>query len=727
MSTSPYLSSLRTAVATALLAALAVGGIDAVVALGRAEETLGAGVGLRFALGAVSYTLLVALALAVVEGVIGGAIRRTLSPGARPRAAFAAARADAARDADAAGGVIAGYLCAVLFAAALALFHLTVASGMARKLNGALSTALVAVGLVPPVVLCWFPFFRAGRLVARALPRVGGATRLWASLALGVLAVAVAAAVVLRTIDWRVIDFGPYVAFAGLLVLQAALAALLYGTRRGAALRGRLPGRALLAAGVAVAVCGVGWTLLRFEADPRLPDLAVRHGAGVKSALRLVRAVRAGRSGLALAATGGGGQAEVDELATATPAAPGATSPAASPSPGPASLPAGPRAAGAFDGNVIIVTIDAVRADRLGINKYRRAITPNIDRLVREGVFFQHAYSQAPNTPRSFPSFVTSRPPSGVRWQKAFGNFSPLAAGNPSWFEDAAAAGLRTIGIFSHFYFTPERGLNRGFAEWDDAGALSLADSNTDIAAPRIIPRVITRLEQAAAKKERFLLWTYLFEPHSRYMTHPEFPVKSTGLPGLEEKYDYEIAFADLWLGKLLAALDRTGLSQNTMVVLFADHGEGFGEHRHYFHGQSLYDEMLHVPLVFHAPGLAPRVVAEPVALMDVGPTVLDLLGVTPRPVFEGRSLKPALKGEALPPRPVPAELLPAPSWNHHARALIDGQWKVIYKISDGLWELYDLQADPHEKRNLFFTEKERAASMKRALLQGMELPPAAR
>ncbi|HEY3356643.1 MAG TPA: sulfatase [Polyangia bacterium] len=735
MPTCPYVSSLRAAVVTGLAAALVVGGLDAAVALSRVEESLGGGVAARFVLGTLSYLALAALVLAAIQGLIGGALRSTLPLGDRTRAAFAAARADAATDTAAAGGVLAGYAAAVLYAAALALFHLAVAGGMSRKLNAALSTAIVALGLVPLFVLAWFPLFRAGRVAARVLPRAGGLSRLIAALGLGVVAVLAAAALVLRTIDWRVIDFGPYLAFGGLFVLQALLAALLYGTARGAALRGRLPGRALLAGALLLAALGIGWTLVRFEADPRLPDVALRQGSGVKSMLRFTRAVRQGRGGLSLAAGGhGGGAAEADDFAPSGPAGVKATGPSgATPAPaptgpaGPASQPQVVRTAGAFDGNVIVVTIDAIRADRLGINKYRRPITPNIDRLVKDGVYFQRAYSQAPNTPRSFPSFVTSTPPSEVKWQRAFANFSPIAAGNASWFADAAAAGLRTIGIFSHFYFTPERGLSRGFAEWDNAGALSLADSNTDIASPRIIPRVINRLEQAAAKKERFVLWTYLFEPHSRYVTHPEFPVKSTGLPGLEEKYDYEIAFADRWLGKLLDALERTGLAKNTMVVLFADHGEGFGEHRHYFHGQSLYDEMVHVPLVFRVPGVAPRVVEDPVALMDVGPTVLDLLGVKPRPEFHGRSLAPALQGAALPPRPVPLELLPAPSWDHSARALIDGQWKLIYKISDRVFELYDLRADPREKRNLFFTEKARAEAMKRALLATLKQPPAGR
>ena len=138
---------------------------------------------------------------------------------------------------------------------------------------------------------------------------------------------------------------------------------------------------------------------------------------------------------------------------------------------------------------------------------------------------------------------------------------------------------------------------------------------------------MIDRLRQAAAHKERFALWTHLFEPHSSYVPHKEFPTSLSGVPGLMEKYDYEIAFVDLWLKKLFASLDELGLSKNTTVVILADHGEAWGEHKTYFHGQDLFDEQLRVPLIIAVPGQTPRVVTDDVALVDVAPTLLDLVG----------------------------------------------------------------------------------------------------
>src|SRR5207248_2487502 len=169
-----------------------------------------------------------------------------------------------------------------------------------------------------------------------------------------------------------------------------------------------------------------------------------------------------------------------------------------------------------------------------------------------------------------------------------------------TFFEALKTAGLRTVGVFSHFYMKPENGIARGFDAWDDEGALTLHDSNTDVAAPRITPRVVAQLDGLAKSGQRFALWTHFFEPHSRYMEHEEFPAKSGGLHGLEEKYDGEVQFVDRHLGQVLDALEKAGLAATTAVVVFADHGEAFGEHRFggermYFHGQTLYDELLRV------------------------------------------------------------------------------------------------------------------------------------
>ncbi len=170
------------------------------------------------------------------------------------------------------------------------------------------------------------------------------------------------------------------------------------------------------------------------------------------------------------------------------------------------------------------------------------------------------------------------------------------------------------------------------------------------------------------------------------------------------EKYDYEIAFCDMWVKKLIDAVDELGLADNTAIVVIADHGEAWGEHKVYFHGQDLFDEQLRVPLIIVVPGQSPQVVDDPVALVDVAPTLLDLVGAPIPANMRGRSLLPRIaagKAAAAAPRPIFAELLPATAWPHHATMMVDGNHKLIHRISDRRWELYDLASDPGEKKNL--------------------------
>jgi arylsulfatase A-like enzyme len=182
------------------------------------------------------------------------------------------------------------------------------------------------------------------------------------------------------------------------------------------------------------------------------------------------------------------------------------------------------------------------------------------------------------------------------------------------------------------------------------------------------------------------------------------------------EKYDYEIAFVDMWVKKLVDAVAELGLADNTAIVIHADHGEAWGEHKVYFHGQDLFDEQLRVPLIIVVPGQKPQVIDDPVMLVDVAPTVLDLVGAPIPANMRGRSLLPRITGgKAAAARPLFGELLPATAWPHHATMMIDGNHKLIHRISDRRWELYDLGSDPGEKKNLA------DAAGSAALLEGLK------
>jgi arylsulfatase A-like enzyme len=248
----------------------------------------------------------------------------------------------------------------------------------------------------------------------------------------------------------------------------------------------------------------------------------------------------------------------------------------------------------------------------------------------------------------------------------------------------------------------------QGSDVWDNTGAETIGGSNHDNAGPRIVAKTKTSLADLATKKTKFAMIVHLFEPHSTYMTHAGYPVTEKGTEALKQKYDYEIAVEDKLSGELLDHLDTTGRAANTTVILRSDHGDAYGVHtfggqRQMFHGMTLYDEVLHVPLLVRVPGAKPREAPEVVQLIDLAPTIAALFGVTAPASWQGRSLVPALEGQSLTPMPSFAEMPPSKSWPHDARSMVsaDGQYHVFHRISDSRWEVYDLIQDPEERSDL--------------------------
>jgi arylsulfatase A-like enzyme len=569
---------------------------------------------------------------------------------------------------------------------------------------------------------------RPVRAAARLLPRPYRMGRTGLVALVSATAGVLAGLGALSRADWRVLDLGPLEAAALAVVLGVAHGFFWYGTARGRDWQTLLPVGFIR---WAVSVGMLAMLALAAHTPDQSPTFqAIEDGSlGLRFGLKIARALT-DHDGDGYSALFGGGDCD-DHRADVYPGAediPGdgidqdceggdaavVPEPVAAAEPAPAPAPPATPQEKAFRGNILIISIDALRADRLGVAGYKgpggSSLTPNLDALARRGAYFRRVWSQAPNTPRSFPALITSRYPSEIAWHQRSLNYSPILASNHTFFESLAHGGWKTIGIFSHFYFSPDRGLGKAFAEWSNEGAGTIAESNLDIAAPRIVPRVVARLDRAAAQHERFALWTHLFEPHASYMEHPEFPTSGrSGVAGLEEKYDAEIAFVDLWIGKILAELQRTGLDRTTTVVVHADHGEAWGEHKRFFHGQDLTEEQLRVPLIIAIPGQEPQVVDDDVALVDVGPTLLDVCGLPIPPTFHGRSLLPRLEGKPLPPRPVFAEMLPATAWPRHEVMMVDRGRKLTHRITDRRYDLYDLRADPQQQHNLADDPRQRA------------------
>jgi arylsulfatase A-like enzyme len=634
---------------------------------------------------------------------------------------WGALREDEDLDARTCGLLLGGVAASAVLAVGAGLGYAGFVSSMnSHTLATIASSGLAMVFVVPAALVLLATWKLAARLARRVLPRPQrlGRTGL---VALGLAAAGLISFVAaLSRADWRVLDLGPFGTAAIALVLGLAHGLFWHGSALGKRLLMKSPTRIIRPAiALVVVVLLVAGSRIR-ETSPTYAAIG-EGGLGLKFALKLARRVT-DRDGDGYSALFGGGDCD-DSRADVYPGAediPGdgidqdceggdaplvAEASADQDETPAAAMKPGPVKSGKFGGNILIIAIDATRADRLGVAGYGRppghSLTPNLDGLARRGAYFRRVWSQAPNTPRSFPSFVTSRYPSEIAWQKRSFNYSPLLPSNRTIFEPMASAGMRPIGIFSHFYFTPDRGISKGFVEWSDDGAKTIADSNKDIAAPRIVPRVIERLKKAAKTGERFVLWTHLFEPHSSYMSHAEFPTTLSGVQGLEEKYDYEIAYDDLWIGKILKVLDETKLAENTAVVVFGDHGEAWGEHKIYFHGQNLTEEQLRIPLIVTVPGHAPVISDDEVGLIDVGPTLLDLIGVTPPSNLHGRSLLPVLEGGALPPRPIFAELLPSTATPDHEVVMVDRGRKLVHKVSERRFELFELGSDPKQMKNL--------------------------
>jgi choline-sulfatase len=287
--------------------------------------------------------------------------------------------------------------------------------------------------------------------------------------------------------------------------------------------------------------------------------------------------------------------------------------------------------------------------------------------------------------------------------------YSRVDDANELLFEQLRAAGLRTIGVASHFYFNEERNITQGFDQFDNAGALDVKGSNKDIASPRTLPRVEAQLTELGKSGQRFAMFVHLFEPHSSFVAHEGDPeVTEGGTAKWSRLYDYEMKFVDAYVGKILDALAAQGLADDTVVVLMSDHGEAFGEHsfagQSMFHGTNLYDPQIRVPLAFRVPGRAPRAIDDVTELLDLAPTVAALVGAPPAASWMGRSLVPAIEGGALPPKPAFAELLPYPGWEHDIKLAVsaDGGWKLHHIVSQRRRELYRLSDDPVEKKNLW-------------------------
>jgi hypothetical protein len=322
--------------------------------------------------------------------------------------------------------------------------------------------------------------------------------------------------------------------------------------------------------------------------------------------------------------------------------------------------------------SIVLISIDALRADHLGAYGYGRKTSPNLDAFAATATRFDAAYTSCPSTRCAFPSLLTGRFYSTLKPSRVV----------PTLAKSLRDAGWQTAAITCCARFGLATNELAGFTLVDgtaDSIRMSRAgQSNADI----VIDTALEWLQGRDTQKPYFL-WIHLYEPHFPYSapSGPNFGGRDI------DRYDTEIAYADEQLARLFARIDPSAV-----VAVTADHGDEFGEHGIRFHARSLYNQVIRVPLIVRAPGAKAGVVDTPVSIVDVMPTLLDLAGVTGPAGLNGVSLAPAIHGEPAQPRPILVELLPDAQIKRDMAAVISAPWKAIWDREANAWSLYNLR-----------------------------------
>jgi arylsulfatase A-like enzyme len=407
--------------------------------------------------------------------------------------------------------------------------------------------------------------------------------------------------------------------------------------------------------------------------------------------------------------------------------------------------------------NVLLITIDALRADHLGAYGYPRPTSPNIDRLARESVRFDRAVSQWPLTSPSFAALMSGT------YAHTNGLMRTTAQRMPDrplmLAELFQAGGYSTRAAVGNVNLARVFNFDQGFDTYRELWR------EEDQQQTRAMTRNGLELLGDASQSRPFFVWLHFFDPHARYLPPKPFDgmfVKDSHFDpswrvplyserrrnvggiaanvnlGTEDRvayyvaqYDAEIRYVDEQVGILLKALEDRGLAKNTVVVLTSDHGESLGDHNYFFdHGRFPYDDCVHVPMIVRAPGIGRpgQVVSSPVQLIDLVPTLLDLTGLPPNPNAEGKSLRRLLAGE----RPGGSRWAYAFTESGYAqnyqRSITSEHYKLVYVpdakdrrfMKGSELELYDLKADPKETKNVIGELPEVADHLKKELWSWM-------
>lgn len=393
--------------------------------------------------------------------------------------------------------------------------------------------------------------------------------------------------------------------------------------------------------------------------------------------------------------------------------------------------------------NVIFIVIDTLRRDHVGCYNYERPTTPELDKIAGEGVRCDQAIAASSWTLPSVMSIFTSLPPS---LHKLVDSAYRLPATFTTLASEFKKAGYQTAGITSNPITSSRFGFGRGFEFYDDITVIYRVDdlflgavdprqsrpSGFNPASDRVNQLALKWFDKRIRDKPLFLFLLYL-DPHDDYTPPPPYDRQFTDsgyigkcsrmgarhlvVPNLspEDKrqiiglYDGEIRFTDDYIGRIMERLKASGVCDNAITVVVADHGEEFWDHGGMFHGHSLYEELVRVPLIIRYPGRIPagKVIKEQVSQLDIMPTILDMAGLPIPAQCQGRSLRPVLTGqsEISKGRPAYMETFCA---GKNLRGIRTPSQKIVEQLHDNRTLMFDLVGDPLEQHNLFGTARAR-------------------
>ncbi len=397
--------------------------------------------------------------------------------------------------------------------------------------------------------------------------------------------------------------------------------------------------------------------------------------------------------------------------------------------------------------NVLLIVVDTLRPDRLGSYGHNRNTSPAMDGLAENAIRFERAYSTAPWTMPSVASMMTGLYPSTHGLTKTF---RPLRKELPTLTEILKGNGYRTSGVVSHSLLSRQFNFDQGFESF------SMQQGGHDfLTTSRVTNDAVAELQKFSSEgtEKPFFLFAHYFDPHYSWLPHPDYGFAAPSVGRLEggedigalmgmrhelseyeisflrDLYDGEVRHTDQGIQRLLTVLAELGFEEDTLIILAGDHGEEFMEHGWLGHTASLYETLIHVPLIIKPPRYdgPPRIIQGPVSLVSLTPTVLDLLDLnTELYEFQGRSLRPEIEtGKGIENELIFAEV----NYEQHSfmlarkNAVIAYPFKLIVDGRGGETELYDISTDPGEEQNLISEQPEIAAKLEEALYQFSEHP----